>query len=126
MKIKSLLMAVLFLLVAAAVASSPAPNASEKNSSTVIKTYLQADLSLKSVFQSPATAQLAIGTKTCRCSCGQPCTTNADCGGNICAVGITCCNNPSKQGTGTYSAEGDALSSHKDPARVTVSINCKQ
>ena len=126
MKIKSLLMAVLFLLVTAAVASSPAPNASEKNSSTVIKTYLQPDLSLKSVFQLPATAQLAITTKTCRCSCGQPCTTNADCGGGICAPGITCCNAPGKQETATYFAERDALSSHKDPARVTVSINCKQ
>lgn len=125
MKIKSLLMAV-FLLVAAAVASSPAPNNSEKNSSTTIKTYLQADLSLKSVFQSPATAQLAIGTKTCRCSCGQPCTTNADCGGGVCAPGITCCNAPGKSGTGAYFAERDSLSSHKDPARVSVSVNCKQ
>ena len=126
MKIKSLLMAVLFLLVAAAVASSPAPNSSEKNSSTVIKTYLQADLSLKSVFQSPETTLLAIGTRTCRCSCGQPCKTDADCGGSICAPGISCCNAPGKQGTGAYFAERDALSSHKDPARVTVSINCKQ
>ena len=30
--------------------------------------------------------------KTCRCSCGAPCQTNADCGlGGICSVGVTCC-----------------------------------
>ena len=30
--------------------------------------------------------------RTCRCSCGYPCRTDADCGpGGICAAGITCC-----------------------------------
>jgi hypothetical protein len=30
--------------------------------------------------------------RTCRCSCGYPCTTNADCGpGGACTAGITCC-----------------------------------
>lgn len=30
--------------------------------------------------------------RTCRCSCGYPCSTNADCGpGGICSAGITCC-----------------------------------
>ena len=30
--------------------------------------------------------------RTCRCSCGFPCTTNADCGpGGLCSAGITCC-----------------------------------
>src|SRR5688572_17555260 len=30
--------------------------------------------------------------RTCRCSCGQPCKTNADCGpGGVCSPGITCC-----------------------------------
>ncbi len=30
--------------------------------------------------------------RTCRCSCGFPCQTNADCGpGGICSPGITCC-----------------------------------
>ena len=36
-------------------------------------------------------APLAFG-RTCRCSCGQPCKTNADCGpGGVCSAGITCC-----------------------------------
>ncbi|MCB1033778.1 MAG: hypothetical protein KDD47_08095 [Acidobacteria bacterium] len=29
--------------------------------------------------------------RTCRCSCGAPCTTDADCGGGRCTSGITCC-----------------------------------
>ena len=30
--------------------------------------------------------------RTCRCSCGQPCKRDSDCGpGGICAGGITCC-----------------------------------
>ncbi len=30
--------------------------------------------------------------RTCRCSCGQPCKTDADCGsGGRCTAGITCC-----------------------------------
>lgn len=30
--------------------------------------------------------------KTCRCSCGQPCKSDGDCGvGGVCRVGITCC-----------------------------------
>jgi hypothetical protein len=30
--------------------------------------------------------------RTCRCSCGYPCKTDADCGpGGICGGGITCC-----------------------------------
>lgn len=28
---------------------------------------------------------------TCRCSCGYPCQTDADCGGAPCMKGITCC-----------------------------------
>ena len=38
----------------------------------------------------PAPAPLAV-RKTCRCSCGFPCQTNADCGGALCHAGITCC-----------------------------------
>jgi len=30
--------------------------------------------------------------RTCRCSCGQPCKTDADCGpGGLCTGGISCC-----------------------------------
>lgn len=33
-----------------------------------------------------------MASRTCRCSCGFPCKTDADCGpGGICGAGITCC-----------------------------------
>jgi hypothetical protein len=36
--------------------------------------------------------EFLVGTRTCRCSCGFPCKTNADCGpGGVCTAGITCC-----------------------------------
>lgn len=41
----------------------------------------------------PEAAPLAI-RKTCKCSCGFPCTTSADCGGAACTPGITCCAMP--------------------------------
>jgi hypothetical protein len=36
---------------------------------------------------------LRFGGRTCRCSCGYPCKTDADCGGGIgsCRAGISCC-----------------------------------
>jgi hypothetical protein len=36
---------------------------------------------------------ISTGGKTCKCSCGYPCTTDADCGGAVgsCRAGITCC-----------------------------------
>jgi hypothetical protein len=40
--------------------------------------------------QSPQ-PELKLG-RTCRCSCGYPCKTDADCGpGGICSGGISCC-----------------------------------
>ena len=37
--------------------------------------------------------RLSRGGRTCRCSCGYPCKTDADCGGAIgsCRGGISCC-----------------------------------
>jgi hypothetical protein len=40
--------------------------------------------------------------RTCRCSCGYPCTTNADCGpGGFCSAGITCCAMPPRNDDAT-------------------------
>lgn len=37
--------------------------------------------------------EFLVGGRTCRCSCGFPCKTDADCGGGVgsCRPGITCC-----------------------------------
>jgi len=38
-------------------------------------------------------SEFLVGTRTCRCSCGFPCKTDADCGGAVgsCRAGISCC-----------------------------------
>ena len=37
-------------------------------------------------------AEILIGGRTCRCSCGVPCKKDSDCGpGGICSGGVTCC-----------------------------------
>lgn len=37
-------------------------------------------------------AAIPLVRRTCKCSCGQPCQTDADCGlGGVCRAGITCC-----------------------------------
>jgi hypothetical protein len=43
--------------------------------------------------QAPEPDFLIVRGRTCRCSCGFPCTTDADCGGGVgsCRAGITCC-----------------------------------
>ena len=83
------------LLVTVVTASAAVPNdQATDNIVGAIHTYLTPDLSLKSVFTAAATPQesnLVFG-KTCKCSCGFPCKTNADCGpGGLCTAGISCC-----------------------------------
>ncbi len=46
--------------------------------------------SIDPLFGMPEVIQL--GFRTCKCSCGDPCVTNGDCGiGGICQPGISCC-----------------------------------
>ena len=85
----------LFVLLIA-VAALAANNQSAANSGSAFRTYLQPDLTFKSMLSPEFLAQtqgtqVAFG-RTCRCSCGYPCKTNADCGpGGVCTNGITCC-----------------------------------
>ena len=93
---RTLLLGCILLGTAVALAA-PATNATGAAPFTTIQTYIQPDLSLKSVFiagslQASVKTGTGIGLRTCRCSCGQPCKTDADCGGSVCAPGITCCN----------------------------------
>src|ERR1051325_6625286 len=78
--------------------AQPPRNEGTTSSTAEIKAFLNTDLSLKSVFvpDLPVSAHSAevahASLRTCRCSCGFRCTTNADCGpGGVCQAGITCC-----------------------------------
>ena len=135
LKVKSLLVtAMLLMAVFTAVAvAAPAAKDDVKASQTTIKTYLRSDLSFKSVLSpelfQPAgvkPAATAFVGRTCRCSCGQPCKTDADCGGGVCAPGITCCNRSSSKDTlSVIFQQKDALSSSKHPSPVAVAVNCQ-
>ena len=95
-----------FVLLLAATAAFAATSDSSTSNATVtpaVRTYLMPDLSIKSVFPdllpqsetlAPRADNFAGGppkTGFCRCSCGFPCATSADCGGVSCDKFITCC-----------------------------------
>lgn len=136
LKSKSLL--ALLLLMTAAAFAAPASSDGTKTSAAPIKTILRSDLSLKSTLVVPDPAQPAAGAttaaflRTCRCSCGQPCKTDADCGGGICSAGITCCNrtpgpaNASAGALDTIFQQEESRSSRKNPGLSAVTVNCKQ
>lgn len=116
-----LLCSVLLATVFALAAPAPAATSPAGSSAVAIQTYLQPDLSLKSVLATGSfqLAQPVTGIRTCRCSCGQPCTSNADCGGNVCAPGITCCARGLQD-----PAWANTTSSRKHPAPV-FAAKCK-
>lgn len=117
----------LFVLLIA-VAALAANNQSAANSGSVFRTYLQPDLTFKSVLSPeflPQTqgTQVAFG-RTCRCSCGYPCKTNADCGpGGVCTNGITCCNRGPQDPQNAW-LQGAALSSRRTVA-PDLNSKCK-
>lgn len=126
--LKSLLLFSVLLIAVAALAAPAANDQSTLNSVNALRTYLQPDLTLKSVLSSEFVPQ-AQGPKvaflrTCRCSCGFPCKTNADCGpGGLCTNGITCCNQGPKGQPAAW-LQAAALSS-RNSAAPELNSNCK-
>ena len=108
--------------------------ASASQDKPAMKTAVQPDLSLKTVL-SPELSLPGAGVginaflRTCRCSCGYPCKTDADCGpGGVCASGITCCatGRDNKDATAKIFAERESLSSRQTPSPIPAGVNCKQ
>ena len=97
------LLVVLLLAATAAVAATADSTSQAVTTAPAIRHYLMPDLSIKSVFpdllpqSEPLAAQpdAAVAARPkngfCRCSCGFPCATSADCGGVSCDPFITCC-----------------------------------
>jgi hypothetical protein len=126
-----LLLSFVVLVVTAAVAAAVPNNQLIGNSEIAIRTYLQPDLTLKSVLSPallPEASGLTVaggGLRTCRCSCGFRCTTNADCGpGGVCAPGITCCEK--KQGDPELqSFQASAAASSRTGEAPAFNVKCK-
>jgi hypothetical protein len=118
---------VLVLLLSAAAAMAATTDANDQQSTTTgIKTYLMPDLSFKSVFvldmaplpealasEPDALAAAPKRRGTCRCSCGFPCATSADCGGASCDPFITCCARKSQNPEAEWFTRSFEFSSHK-------------
>jgi hypothetical protein len=122
---KTWLVVVLLLMAVAAFAVTP-DSTSNVTAAPAIKTYLMPDLTFHSVFTLDTALQpahtlneaadgIAARPKngTCRCSCGFPCATSADCGGSSCDPFITCCvGKPNSPETDWFTRSLE-LSSHK-------------
>jgi hypothetical protein len=121
---------VLVVLLLAAVAAVAATNDSSTQPVTTtpaMRHYLMPDYSIKSVFPdllsqsmtpAPQADNLAGArpqTGFCRCSCGFPCSTSADCGGVSCDKFITCCARKSQNPEIDWFTRSFESSSHKTP-----------
>lgn len=138
---KTLLVLCVLSLVPVLAASTSAPRAQAAASSTAIRTYLLPDLSLKSVISpdilpvSAMSGNEPVGTVAsgppkkgfCRCSCGYPCSSDADCGGASCDPFITCCDKSPRDKDTELFYQGISNSSHKTalPEEVLKKLNCK-
>jgi len=132
-KLMSLLKAA--ALLAIILIAIAAVGASTSQQGPASKTFLQPDLSLKTVLTIPVAQPavsaplVATGLRTCRCSCGQPCKTDADCGGSVCAPGITCCNATPRNEKDSLSLifqQREELSSRSTPSLIKINVNCNQ
>ena len=114
-----------YLVLVSVAFAAPASNDQPATASAnPIRTSLESDLTLKSSLSPEFLPQVATGLRTCRCSCGYPCKTSADCGpGGVCAPGITCCNR-SPEDPANRSLHGASLRS-RTGAAPEVNIKCK-
>lgn len=105
---KKLLGLTIFALISLAILGAGSANAADNPTAPAIAAAAQPgcqpalDLAPAKGQTCPATAapptktpepEFMVGTRTCRCSCGFPCKTDADCGGALgsCRAGISCC-----------------------------------
>jgi hypothetical protein len=130
---KTLLVVVLLLTAVAALAATPDSNTQPATATQAIKAYLMPDLSFRSVFAldslQPSEAldvqpdSFGVPPRkrgTCRCSCGFPCSTDADCGGATCDAFITCCaRKPQTPEIGWFTRSFE-FSSHKTPPHAAI------
>ncbi len=111
-------------LVAVAVAS-PAATDQPLAGSSNMQTSLQPDLRLKSTVPADLLPTLTANRKgTCRCSCGYPCSTDAQCGpGGVCDPFISCCD---REGTErAFQQIGPRSTRTGEEQAVVVNLKCK-
>jgi hypothetical protein len=113
------------LLVTVAVAAPGSNDQPIARSVSALHTSLQPDLTLKSTISQEILPTAALHRRTCRCSCGYPCNSDADCGGAVgsCEAFISCCG----RGEASVSFQqiaGRSTHTGEAPA-VVVNLKCK-
>ena len=120
---KFFLLGGVLLLALAAVAAAASSDQAPASSFNTIRTTLQPDLTLKGSL-APELVPNALHHRTCRCSCGYPCNSDADCGpGGSCDAFISCCD---RGGTSAAFQPAAARSTRTGEAEpVAVNFKCK-
>jgi hypothetical protein len=120
---KHFLLGGVLLLALAAVAAAASNDPTPTSSAGTIRTTLQPDLTLKGSL-SPELVPVAFHRRTCRCSCGYPCNSDADCGpGGSCEQFISCCN--SGQTSVEFQLTAGRSTRTGEAAPETVHSKCK-
>jgi hypothetical protein len=122
--LSTILLVACVLLVTVAVAAPVSNDQPVAGSVSAIRTSLQPDMTLKSTISPELLPTATLRRRTCRCSCGFPCNSDADCGpGGSCDAFITCCDrgeaNPSFQ-----QVAGRSTRTGESPA-IVVNLKCK-
>lgn len=109
------------LFVSVAVAAPVSDHQPEAVAGSAFQTAFQPDLTLKTTLSPALFPQTGDRPKKgfCRCSCGFPCATSADCGGVSCDPFITCC---VRGGLDQPLGLGKSTRTGEEPA---VSVKCK-
>ena len=120
---KHFLLGGLLLLALAAVAAAASNDQIPASSVSAIRTTLQPDLTLKGTL-SPELIPTALHRRTCRCSCGYPCNSDADCGpGGSCEEFISCCDRGQESAAFQLTAGRSTRTGEAAPA--AVNSKCK-
>jgi len=130
---KKILAGLVVLLAAVAAVAATTDTSQSSTGVPAIRTYLMPDLSLKSVVSPALVPQTApqidstAGKRSgfCRCSCGFPCTSSADCGGASCDPFITCCARRESPDAEWFSRSLDQASHKTPPPAEILKANCK-
>lgn len=111
------------LFVSVAVAAPVSDDQSQANAGSAFQAVLQSDLTLKTTLSPTLFPQTGDRPKKgfCRCSCGYPCATSADCGGVSCDPFITCC----VRGEANQSLPLGSGKSTRSGEQPAVNVKCK-
>jgi hypothetical protein len=121
--LKHFLLGGVLLLTLAAVAAAASNDQIPASSVSAIRTTLQPDLTLKGTL-SPELIPSAFHRRTCRCSCGYPCNSDADCGpGGSCEEFISCCDRD--QTSAAFQLTAGRSTRTGESAPVAVNFKCK-